>query len=69
MTKKILVDLISALMLFAFVACDNSTPNAAVEGITITANGDYLVGQSFDPSDFTVTAIYSMALQELLLVM
>lgn len=55
MTKKILVGLIAALMLFAFVACDNSTPSMNYNdktvvglGYRITGDTTYLEGEDFD---------------------
>ena len=59
MTKKILVGLIAALMLFAFVACDNSTPSVdyndkTVKGIGYRVVGDnsYLAGEEFSLSNY-----------------
>ena len=60
-TKKIFVVALAALMLVAFAAC--SQPGAGVykdvKRIEVTQTGDFVKGQAFDPSKFTVTAYYS----------
>ena len=61
MTKKILVGLIAALMLFAFVACEQTPiemPKAVVSA-SIRQTGTFLVGQPFDASKFVVDVTYS----------
>ena len=58
--KSILMVCISALMaLTMFVGCDNAPvlPSFVVGG-TINQTGDFLEGQTFDPSKFTVTITY-----------
>lgn len=61
MKKSILTIALAVMMLFAFVACD-SQPTLTykdVKRIEVAQTGDFVVGQSFDPSKFTVTAYYS----------
>ena len=61
MKKSILIGALAALMLFAFVACDNSTPvNKTIEGLEVTTSKtDYLVNQTFDPSTVSVLVRYT----------
>ena len=61
MKKSILIGALAALMLFAFVACDNSTPvNKTIEGLEVTTTKtDYLVNQTFDPSTVSVLVRYT----------
>lgn len=61
MKKGILIGVLAALMLFAFVACDNSTPvNKTIEGLEVTTSKtDYLVNQTFDPSTVSVLVRYT----------
>ena len=61
MKKTILVTLVAALMLFAFTACqDPIDVNGYVPSdLSISYNGNgVLVGQSFDPADFSGTITY-----------
>ena len=59
MTKKILVTLIAALMLFAFTACDQPATPKVVINATIRQTGVFLEGQAFDSSKFVVDVTYS----------
>ena len=60
MKKTILVGFIAALMLFAFVACDNSVGYKVPTGITVSAaKTEYLVGEPLDLNNFTATVAYS----------
>lgn len=61
MKKGILIGVLAALMLFAFVACDNSTPvNKTIEGLEVTTSKtDYFVNQTFDPSTVSVLVRYT----------
>ena len=59
MKKSILIGALAALMLFAFVACDNSTATGfdqLVMSISVTGTPTYFVGEEADLSDYTVTA-------------
>ena len=58
--KSILFTCIVAIMALAmFVGCDNApTLPSFVVGGTINQTGDFLEGQAFDPSKFTVTITY-----------
>ena len=62
MKKSISAILVAALMLFAFTACEQQplipsvTQVRAITGIT---GPDYLLGQTFDASDFTVEVEYT----------
>ena len=58
--KSILLTCIVAIMALAmFVGCDNApTLPSFVVGGTINQTGDFLEGQAFDPSKFTVTITY-----------
>ena len=56
--KKVFIGVLAALMLFAFVACDNSGANAGAEYIAYveaTQNSGvvYVEGEKVDPADFT----------------
>ena len=58
--KSILLTCIVAIMALAmFVGCDNAPtiPSFVVSG-NITQTGDFLLGQNFDPSKFSVTVTY-----------
>ena len=58
--RSILLTCIVAVMALAmFVGCDNAPvlPSFVVGG-TINQTGDFLEGQTFDPSKFTVTITY-----------
>lgn len=51
--KKVFIGVLAALMLFAFTACDNSTPSnpyATIAGVGVRTSGDsvYLEGEDFD---------------------
>ena len=57
MKKTILTIMVAAMMLVAFTACEQTTPNFIpknVSAITIQQNEDFLVGEMFDPSRFSV---------------
>ncbi len=58
-TKKIFVVALAALMLVAFTACQANTIPTQVRAITGITGPDYLVGQTFDAKDFTVTVQYT----------
>lgn len=58
--RSILLTCIVAVMALAmFVGCDNAPvlPSFVVSG-NITQTGDFLIGQTFDPSKFSVTVTY-----------
>ncbi len=57
MKKTILVTLVAAMMLFAFVACDSNAgyPVLRDTGIATTTT-EYLVGEEINPADFTFVA-------------
>ena len=62
MKKTILVTLVAAMILFAFTACDNSAAYPVyrnVAYISIDQTGDFVKGQVFDASKFTVNATYT----------
>ena len=59
--KKVMIAVLAIAMLFGFVACSNENGGAPVElrenGTAILKDGvDYLVGEKFNPNDFTFTA-------------
>ena len=58
-TKKIFVVALAALMLVAFTACQANTIPTQVRAITGITGPDYLVGQTFDAKDFTVSVEYT----------
>lgn len=66
MKKSILVGVLAAMMLFAFTACDNSTPeapiygNATVVGASLASAPDYLEGEKLDPSEITVNVLLNV---------
>ena len=66
MRKSILIGVLAALMLFAFTACDNSTPeapiygNATVVGASLASAPVYLEGDTFDASDITVSVLLNV---------
>ena len=56
--KKVFIGVLAALMLFAFVACDNSGANAGAGYIayvepTLNSGVVYVEGEKVDPADFT----------------
>ena len=57
MKKSILIGAIAALMLFAFVACDNGSSVGYVLDVAASGKGEtiYLPGETVDPSEFTYT--------------
>ena len=56
MKKSILIGVLAALMLFAFVACDNNSGvTGAITYVEATTSVDYLVGEKPVASDFTFT--------------
>ena len=61
MKKSILIGVLAALMLFAFVACEQQIPTYKVPtGLSIsTAKTNYIVGETLDTSAFTGTVRYS----------
>lgn len=66
MKKTILVGLFTAMMLFAFIACDNSAPeipiygNASVVGASLNSAPVYIVGDTFDKEDITVDVLLNV---------
>ena len=66
MKKTILVGLFTAMMLFAFIACDNSAPeipiygNASVVGASLNSAPVYIVGDKFDKADITVDVLLNV---------
>lgn len=61
--KKILAVLISATVLFAFAACDNSTTNnpyfgQQVQRVVLASTPDYVEGDTINPADVKVTVEY-----------
>ncbi len=60
MKKSILIGVLSALMLFAFVACDNNSAaglNSMVTGLSVTsAAPEYFVGETPSIDDYTIVA-------------
>ena len=61
MTKKVFIGVLTALMLFAFTACDSQVPGYKVAvGITAeTSKTEYLVGEIIDPSTIIATVEFS----------
>ena len=56
MRKSILIGVLAALMLFAFVACDNQMGYKIPTGMTATVSKtEYLVGEKIDPNTITAT--------------
>ena len=66
MKKTILVGLFTAMMLFAFIACDNSAPeipiygNATVVGASLNSAPVYIAGDAFDKADITVDVLLNV---------
>ena len=61
MKKTILVSLVAVMMLFAFVACEQTPiemPKTVISA-SIRQEGTFLVGQPFDASKFVVDVTYS----------
>ena len=61
--KKILAVLISATVLFAFAACDNSATNnpyfgQQVQRVVLASAPDYVEGDTINPADVKVTVEY-----------
>ena len=49
--KKVFIGVLAALMLFAFVACDNNASVKVPTGMTLAVSRTaYLEGEDFDPS-------------------
>lgn len=62
MKKSILIGALAALMLFAFVACDNSTPGFSfkdVSYVTIEQNKDYIDGETPTAAGFSIVVNYT----------
>ena len=63
--KKVFIGVLAALMLFAFTACENSTPNTPLYGksvmaVTLTEQPDYIVGyDTIKPEDLKVRVTYN----------
>ena len=59
--KSVLIGVLAALMLFAFVACENSPVQnyKMLTGITAEGDGYYLEGETPSVSDFTFYKVYS----------
>ena len=63
--KKVFIGVLAALMLFAFTACENSTPNTPLYGksvmaVTLTEQPDYIVGyDTIKPEDLNVRVTYN----------
>ena len=61
MKKSISAILVAALMLFAFTACEQQMPNLygyVVSDASIRQVGDFVTGQTFDPTKFAVDVVY-----------
>ena len=62
--KKVFIGVLAALMLFAFVGCDNSTPVVETPktlseiGYRVVGDTNYISGEAFDASAFEFIAIY-----------
>ena len=57
--KKVFIGVLAALMLFAFVACDNNASVKVPTGMTLAVSRTaYLEGEDFDPSTLTATVTY-----------
>ena len=57
--KKVFIGVLAALMLFAFVACDNSSSSGldqVVVSISVSGTPTYFAGETADIEDYTVTA-------------
>ena len=60
--KKFLVGIVAALMLFAFVACDNSVPTVSFKDVSyveIKQVNDLIVGETAKTTDFQVVVNYT----------
>ena len=58
--KKYFIGVLAALMLFAFTACEQQMPTyKEVSYIEVEQTGDFVIGQVFDASKFTVTANFT----------
>ena len=58
--KKVFIGVLAALMLFAFTACEQQMPTyKEVSYIEVEQTGDFVIGQVFDASKFTVTANFT----------
>ena len=55
MTRKVFTGVLAALMLFAFVACDNSGTPATVSYVEATTDVVYIAGETPNPADWTFT--------------
>ena len=66
MRKTILVGVLAAMMLFAFTACENSTPevpiygNATVVGASLASAPDYLDGDTLNPDEIKVNVLLNV---------
>lgn len=59
--KKVFIGVLAALMLFAFVACDNSTPvNGMVYSLEATQNAVYVDGETPTAAGFSFTGYTNM---------
>lgn len=60
MKKSILIGALAVMMLFAFTACEQQMPTyKEVSYIEVEQTGDFVIGQVFDASKFTVTANFT----------
>ena len=68
MKKSVLIGVLAALMLLAFVACENSPVQnyKMLTGITAEGDGYYLEGETPSVSDFTFHKVYSDYSKEVL---
>ena len=60
--KKVFIGVLAALMLFAFVACDNNAPQAPlmgnqIEGVELVSVPDYLYGEKIDPAKVQLNVV------------
>ena len=60
--RKVFIGVLAALMLFAFVACDNNAPQAPlmgnqIEGVELVSVPDYLYGEKIDPAKVQLNVV------------
>ena len=55
MTRKVFTGVLAALMLFAFVACDNSGTPTNISYVEATTDVVYIAGETPNPADWTFT--------------
>lgn len=70
--KKVFIGVLAALMLFAFVGCDNSTPVVETPktlkeiGYRVVGDTNYISGETFDASAYEFVAIYTDGTSEIM---